>query len=350
MNTELKFKFIKEREKMIVFIQRIKAVDSHTMGEPTRVITGGMPEILGETMSQKKEYLQQNLDYLRRALMLEPRGHRNMFGSIITETNNRAADFGVIFMDAGGYLNMCGHGSIGTMTVAIELGLVEVIEPETTITMDTPAGLVKGRIKVEKGRAKEVSIVNVPSFLYKKDLLIETPNLGEIRLDIAFGGSFFAIVHAKSLGIRLKKKNRQKLIRYGLEIRETINKTIKVQHPDLKHINTVDLVEIYDNPIHKDADYKNVVIFGSGQMDRSPCGTGTCAKIATLYAKGELKEGQVFTYESITGTLFQGKVVGETKVGDFDAVIPEITGQAFITGFNEYVIDEDDPLKYGVII
>lgn len=332
------------------FIKNLRAVDSHTMGEPTRVIVGGMPEILGETMSEKKQYLQRDLDHLRRALMLEPRGHRNMFGSIITKTNNPKADFGVIFMDSGGYLNMCGHGSIGTMAVALEIGLVEAIEPETIITMDTAAGLVKGRIRVEDKRAKEVSIVNVPSFLYKKDIVIETPNLGQIKLDIAFGGSFFAIVHAKSLGIRLKKKNRQKLIRYGLEIRETINRTIKVQHPELEHINTVDLVEIYDKAVHREADYKNVVIFGNGQMDRSPCGTGTCAKIATLHSRGELEEGETFTYESITGTLFQGKVVGRTKVGEFDAVIPEITGQAFITGFNEYVIDEDDPLKYGVII
>lgn len=329
------------------FIKSINAVDSHTMGEPTRIIVGGVPNVPGKTMAEKKEYLQNDLDYLRTSLMLEPRGHRDMFGSILTSPIHDEADFGIVFMDGGGYLNMCGHGSIGAMTVAVETGIVELKEPYTNITMDTPAGIVKGKVKVENGKTKEVSIVNVPAFHYKKDVEINVPEIGTITLDISFGGSFFAIVHAKQLGLKVEPKYSQQLLDIGLKIRDIINETVEIQHPELSHINTVDLVEIYDEPTHPEADYKNVVVFGQGQVDRSPCGTGTCAKLATLYSKGELKQDKTFVYESITGTLFKGKIVGTTKIGGLDAIIPEITGAAFITGFNQYVIDEDDPVKYG---
>ncbi|MBS4536330.1 proline racemase [Clostridium sp. D2Q-14] len=329
------------------FIRSINAIDSHTMGEPTRIVVGGIPKVPGKTMAEKKEYLQNELDHLRTSLMLEPRGHRDMFGSILTSPTNDEADFGIVFMDGGGYLNMCGHGSIGAMTVAVESGIVEAKEPFTEITMDTPAGIVTGKVKVENGKAKEVSVVNVPAFHYKKDVEIEVPEIGTIKLDISFGGSFFAIVNVNELGLKVESKYSQELLKIGLKIRDIINETIEIKHPELSHINTVDLVEIYDEPTHPEADYKNVVIFGQGQVDRSPCGTGTSAKLATLHSKGELKENEIFTYESITGTLFKGKIVGTTKVGDFDAIIPEITGSAYITGLNQYVIDEDDPVKYG---
>lgn len=329
------------------FTRSINAIDSHTMGEPTRIVTGGIPTIPGKTMADKKDYLQNNLDYLRTALMLEPRGHNDMFGSILTAAVNEEADFGIVFMDGGGYLNMCGHGSIGAMTIAVETGIVEAKEPITNVTMDTPAGIIKGKVKVENGKVQDVSIVNVPAFLYKEDVEIEVPEIGTVKLDISFGGSFFAIVHAKQLGIKVDTEYSDQLLKYGLKIREILNETIEVEHPELAHINTVDLVEIYDEPTHPDATYKNVVIFGQKQMDRSPCGTGTSAKLATLYSKGELKEEEDFVYESITGTLFKGKIVGKTKIGNFDAIIPEITGSAYITGFSQYVIDEDDPVKHG---
>ncbi len=332
------------------FVKSINAVDSHTMGEPTRIVVGGVPSIPGKTMAEKKEYLQNNLDYLRTSIMLEPRGHRDMFGSILTAPIHDEADFGIVFMDGGGYLNMCGHGSIGAMTIAVETGIVEIKEPFTNITMDTPAGIVKGKVKVENGKSKEVSIVNVPAFHYKEDVQINVPEIGTITLDISFGGSFFAIVHAKELGLKVEPKYSQQLLDIGLKIRDIVNETVEIQHPELSHINTVDLVEIYDEPTHPEADYKNVVVFGQGQVDRSPCGTGTSAKLATLHSKGKLKEDETFVYESITGTLFKGKIVGTTKVGGLDAIIPEITGSAFITGFNQYVIDEDDPVKHGFVL
>lgn len=331
-------------------IRGIHAVDSHTMGEPTRIIVGGVPKIPGKTMAEKKMYLEKHMDNIRTAVMLEPRGHNDMFGSIITAPVNEEADFGIIFMDGGGYLNMCGHGSIGAVTVAIETGMVEAIEPITEVTMDTPAGLIKAKAKVERGKVKEVSIVNVPSFHYMKDVKINVPNVGKVTLDISFGGSFFAIVDAQQLGVEVKPKNTQKLIDLGLIIRKIINDTIKVQHPILKHINRVDLVEIFDKPANKEADLKNVVVFGQGQIDRSPCGTGTSAKLATLYSKGKLKIGEYFVYESILGTIFKGRILGTTKVQNYEAVIPEITGSAYLTGFSHFVIDPEDPVKYGFVL
>ena len=329
------------------FSRYIHAIDSHTMGEPTRVVVGGVPNIPGKTLPEKKAYLEENMDYLRRAIMHEPRGHNDMFGSILVQPVSDEADIGIIFMDGGGYLNMCGHGTIGASTIAIESGMVPKVEPYTELTLEAPAGLIRVKAAIENGRVKEVSFRNVPAFLYKEDVKINVPEIGEITLDIAFGGSFFAIVDAKQLGIKITPENATKLKDIGLKIRDIVNKEIKVQHPTLDHIKTVDLVEIYDEPTNPEATLKNVVVFGEGQVDRSPCGTGTSAKMATLFAKGKLKEGELFVYESIIGTMFKGKVVGTTKVGDFDAVIPEITGSAYITGFNTFVIDEDDPMKYG---
>lgn len=332
------------------FIKSIHTIDSHTMGEPTRIVVGGIPNIPGNTMAAKKTYLENEMDDIRTTIMHEPRGHNDMFGSIVLAPTQEEADFGIIFMDGGGYLNMCGHGSIGAITVAVETGMVEKKEPFTEVVMDTPAGLIKGKAKVENGKVKEVSIVNVPSFLYKQDVKIQIPEIGEIVLDISFGGSFFAIVNAKQLNVTIEPKNTQELIDIGLKIREVINETVEVKHPLLDHINTVDLVEIYDDAVHEDADYRNVVIFGQGQVDRSPCGTGTSAKLATLYSKGLIKIDESFVYESILGTIFTGRVIETTKVGNYEAIIPEITGSAYITGFNQFVVSPDDPVKAGFVL
>ena len=329
------------------FIRSIHAIDSHTMGEPTRIIVGGIPSIPGNSMVDKKLYFKKNLDHLRTALMHEPRGHNDMFGSIITQAVNQKADFGIIFMDGGGYPNMCGHGSIGMATVAVECGMVSVKEPYTEINMETPAGIIKARIKVENGKAKEVSIINVPAFLYKRDLKIIVPDIGEVVLDISFGGNFFAIVDAKQLRVKVQPSNAQILSKLGIQIRDIVNNTVEISHPEKQYINTVDLVELFDEPTNPKAKFKNVVVFGQGQLDRSPCGTGTSAKLAALYAKGEIKEDEDFIYESITGTVFKGRVIDTAKVGEFNGIIPEITGSAYITAFNHFVIDPEDPLKYG---
>jgi len=317
------------------------------MGEPTRVVVGGVPQIQGKTMPEKKKYLEDHLDYLRTAIMHEPRGHNDMFGSIMTAACSPEADFGIIFMDGGGYLNMCGHGSIGAATIAVETGIVPMKEPVTEVNMEAPAGLIRAKVEVKNGKVQSVSIVNVPAFLYKADQQIDLPGYGKITFDISFGGSFFAIVPAKQLNIKLLPENADKLKVLGIQIRDIINKEIKIQHPVLEHIKTVDLVEFFDETDNPKANLRNVVVFGQGQVDRSPCGTGTSAKLATLHAKGKLKQGEKFVYESIASTLFTGEIVGTTKVGEYDAVIPQITGSAYITGFCQYVIDEDDPVKHG---
>ncbi|MDO4711119.1 MAG: proline racemase [Peptostreptococcaceae bacterium] len=333
----------------MIFSRGLHAIDSHTAGEPTRIIVGGIPNIKGATMPEKKEYLEKHLDHLRTAVMLEPRGHNDMFGSILLAPVAEEADLGIIFMDGGGYLNMCGHGTIGAVTAAIETGMVPMQEPVTKVVLEAPAGIVKAEAQVENGKVKSVAFVNVPAFLYKKDQKVMLDGK-EVTFDISFGGSFFAIVHAKQLGLEIKPENTTKLTDAALKLRDIINKEIEIQHPELAHIKTVDLVEIYDEPTHPEATYKNVVIFGQGQVDRSPCGTGTSAKLATLHAKGEIKQGDKFVYESILGTLFYGEIVGTAKVGEYDAVIPKIAGSAYITGFNHFVIDETDPVKYGFVL
>ena len=332
------------------FIKSIHAVDSHTAGEATRVVVGGVPKIPGKSMPEKKQWLEDNLDYLRTAIMLEPRGHKDMFGSILTQPTVDEADYGIIFMDGGGYLNMCGHGTIGAMTVAVETGMVPVTEPVTKVVQEAPAGLIHGQVFVEDGKAKKVSFTNVPAFLYKKDQEVELPGYGKIRFDISFGGSFFAIVKAEQVGLEIVPENAAKLQDLGIQLRDIINKEIPVQHPELPHIHSVDLVEWWSKTETKGATLKNCVVFGQGQVDRSPCGTGTSAKMATLFAKGELKMGEKFFYESILGTIFEGEIVGKAKVGEYDAVIPQITGSAYITGFNHCVSDETDPVKDGFIL
>ena len=330
--------------------QIIEAIDTHTMGQPTRIVRGGILNINGATMAAKKQYLIDNMDHIRTALMLEPRGHNNMFGAIYTQPCNPEAHFGMIFMDGGGYLNMCGHGSIGAVTASIETGLIEAEEPYTVVNIDTPAGLINTIAKVSGGLAEEVSIVNIPSFLYKKDVVVDVPSCGKITLDIAFGGSFFALVDAKEIGYEIETKNVMRLTQLGMEIRECVNRQIKMQHPELEHIKTCDLVEFYSAPTHPDAHCKNVVVFGQGQVDRSPCGTGTCAKLAALHARGLFDENEVFVSESIIGTLFKCRIVGTCKVGEYDAIIPEVTGSAYITGFNMFMLNRRDPIEHGFYI
>lgn len=328
-------------------IKQITAIDSHTMGEPTRIVTGGIPSIPGKTMAEKKEYLAKNLDNVRTAIMLEPRGHNDMFGSIITTPCSDEADIGIIFMDGSGYLNMCGHGTIGAMTALVELGYVPVKEPITEVVLDAPAGIVHGKVKVENNKAVEVSFKNVASFLYKEDVVIDVPEVGKIKADISFGGSFFCIVEAKQMELDLDGKNSKKIIEVGMKILKAANEQIKVQHPELKHINTIDLVEIYGPAKMPGSTLRNAVIFGDGQLDRSPCGTGTSAKMALLYAKGELKKDELFVYESVIGTQFKGRIVETFEKNGYKCITPEITASAFITGINQFLIDPEDPLKYG---
>lgn len=331
------------------YAYRIKTIDSHTMGEATRIVYDGFPELQGKTMMDKKNYLIRHYDYLRSALMLEPRGHRDMFGALLTEPVHEEADFGVIFMDSGGCLNMCGHGSIGAASMIVETGMVEVTEPYTEVVLDAPSGVIRTKVHVVNGKAIEVSLLNVPAFLYKENQMIDLPDRGPVTFDISFGGSFFALVDSEEIGLDLDIRNIDTIISLGMELREKINESIEIRHPYLD-INTVDLVEFYSHTNNPNADMKNCVVFGNAQADRSPCGTGTSAKLAALYAKGKLGLHQEFVYESITGSLFRGEAVREVEIGQGKGVIPQITGSAYITGLNEWILDKDDPLEFGFLL
>jgi proline racemase/trans-L-3-hydroxyproline dehydratase len=309
------------------------------------VVVAGVPFLHG-TMAEKRRQLQEEYDFIRTALMHEPRGHADMFGAIIVEPARPEADIGVVFMDTGGYLAMCGHGSIGVVVAALATGLVPLEEPTTEVLMDTPAGLVRARAEVADGDIGQVAVENVPGFLYRSGVTVETSS-GPVELDISFGGNFFALVPASSLGLEVKLAHLPQLIERGMAIRAAIDEQVDVVHPTQPHINTVDLVEIYEDLEGEEADCRNVVIFGEAQADRSPCGTGTSAKMAALHAKGHLDLQHPFVNESIIGTRFTGRLLRQETIDSLTGVVPEISGNAYVTGFQQFVVDPRDPLKFG---
>jgi len=330
------------------FEEKLSVVDSHTVGEFARIVIGGMPELPGETMMDKKNYCKEHYDYIRTALILEPRGHKDMFGVILTDPVHEEADFGVLFIDNEMYVNMCGHGTIACATVAVEAGFVPVKEPYTEVVLDAPSGLIRTKVKVENGKAVEVSLTNVPSFLYKENMEVEIRGKKYIY-DISFGGQFFAMVDAKQLGLDINEKTVNEFIDIGIEMMHKINEEHTMYHPELP-IKTVDVVEFYGEPYDQGSDIRNVVVFGNYQADRSPCGTGTSAKLAMLHRQGKLAVGETIVNESFMGSKFKGTIKELTTMGEFPAVIPEITGSAYITGFGTYLIDPRDPLRYGFLI
>lgn len=332
---------------MAVFANIVSVIDTHTAGEPTRIVLSGLPVIEGRTMAEKKSFMAGELDHYRNMLMQEPRGHKDMFGAILTPPTTDASAYGIIFTDNTGYLDMCGHGTIGITTALIEMGMVSVQTPETVVAFDTPAGQVKGHARVENGRVLEVSVSNVASFLYARDVVLDLPEVGRITIDVSFGGNFFAMTPAKALGVDIHPDNVGRLMHFGMLVKKAVNEKLSVAHPTKKHIKTVELTEIYDKPDPTRHYSKNVVIFGDSQVDRSPCGTGTSAAMATLYGKEKLPLETEFINESIIGTRFKGRLVRAVNVGGFDAADPIITGRAHLTGIQQFVTDPDDPVKYG---
>jgi len=333
------------------FKKLITTVDAHTEGEPVRLVTGGFPNIPGKTMVEKRDFFVQNFDHLRAALVNEPRGHENMFVVVLTPPVTDDADFGIIFMMGPDkrYPNMCGHGSIGAATIAVETGMIEIKEPITEVVFNAPSGTVHVRVNVENGKAKSATIQNVPCFLYKTTV-VKVPGLGELPVDISFGGNiFFAIVKAKDIGIIPKASEITRAEELFAKIRESVNQQVEIKHPEFDFvIKGINGFIINDKPRHPEANILNIIYVGQGGvMDRSPCGTGTSAKLAALYGKGELGLGETYVTESISGSTFQAKLIKEVKVGPFKAVVPEITGRAFIMGMHNFVLDEDDPFKYG---
>ncbi len=326
------------------------AIDTHTGGEPTRTIIGGLPYIPGKGVVDKMKYLREHMDWIRTALMFEPRGHSVMSGAILTEPTHPEADIGVIFIETGGYLPMCGHDTIGVSTVLIETGMVRVEEPVTYITLDTPAGLTRVKVDVENGTAKAVTFRNVPSFVFAADATIDIPEHGKIKVDISYGGNVYAIVAAEALEMEIRPENAIQLIEKGRIVRDAVNAQVKIQHPEKDFINSCTHVEFYGEPTTVEAHVKNAVFFANSGIDRSPCGTGTSAKIATLYAKGKIRLNEEFVHESIIGSIFRARAVEETRVGPHAAIISEITGSAYIMGINQLFIDPDDPHRNGFLL
>jgi proline racemase len=270
-----------------------------------------------------------------------------MSGNIITEPASPEADVGIIFIEVSGFLPMCGHGTIAACTVLVETGIVEAREPVTEITLDTPAGLVKAKIRVEDGITKDVTIQNIPSFLLKSDVEVDVYTLGRVKLDIAWGGNFYAIVPAASVGLDLIPERAKDIVDYGTKIREAVYEQVEVVHPENPAINRCTHVRFISLPTNPKATAKNAVFYGDKGIDRSPCGTGTSAELAFRHAKGELKLNEEFVSESIIGTLFYGKLIEETKVGSLPAVVPTIRGSAYITGLQQFVLDPRDPWPGG---
>jgi proline racemase len=332
------------------FSRLITAVDAHTAGMYARVVTGGVPVIPGQTMVEKWLWAQKNLDDLRTMLMFEPRGNSFQSGSIITAPASPEADVGVLFIEVSGFLPMCGHMTIATSTVLVETGMVKVQEPLTKITLDTPAGLVRVDVRVENGLVQDVTFRNIPSFLYKRDLVLDVPTLGKVKLDIAWGGNFYAILPAAEVGLELVPARIREIVDKGSKIRETVFETVEVVHPENPNINRCTHVRFIGPAQTPGVTMRNAVFFGTDAIDRSPCGTGTSAEVAMRYAKGELKLNQPFVTESIIGSVFTGRAVEETKAGPFPAIVPAITGSAYITGLQQFVLDPRDPYPRGFFL
>jgi proline racemase len=327
----------------------LSAVDSHTEGMPTRVITGGVGVIPGATMAERREYFMANLDDLRLFLMNEPRGHSAMSGAILQPPTRPDADWGVLYIEVSGCLPMCGHGTIGVATVLVETGMVTVTEPVTQVRLDTPAGLVVAEVKVTDGRAEHVTFQNVPAYAHALDAAVEVKGVGTVTYDLAYGGNYYAILPLEQLGIPFDHAEKDRILQAGLDIMAAINETDRPVHPQDPGITGCKHVQ-FTAPGRDGSDSRNAMAIHPGWFDRSPCGTGTCARMAQLHARGELGLGTDFVNESFIGTRFTGRLVGETAVGDRPGVVPTVTGRAWITGMGQYLLDPTDPFPRGFVL
>ena len=342
-STEFRLEEIKGRK-------AVRCIETHTEGEPTRTILSGFPDIPGDTMEQKMLFMMQNEDWLRKAICFEPRGNDVMSGTIVTRPCNPSADFGVLYYEVGNWMPMCGHDTIGVSTALIESGLLKAEEPFTYATLDTPSGLVKVKIEVKDGVAKRVTFRNAPAFVMNRNEKVQVPGYGEITVDIAYGGNVFAIVPASAMNLVLEKENAKEIIEKGNYLKKFINEQVTVRHPYLEVMNQVTHVEFYEPGKDGIADVKNAVVIPPAAIDRSPCGTGTSAKMALLHAEGKLKPGQPFVHESLIGSLFHCQIVEETEVAGIPAIVPEISGRAFVMGTCTLLFDPSDPFPEGFLL
>ena len=323
-------------------------VDAHTCGNPVRVVAGGGPNLLGADMSEKRQHFLKEYDWIRKGLMFEPRGHDMMSGSIFYPPSDPANDFGILFIETSGCLPMCGHGTIGAITIGIEEGLLSPKEPGK-IRMETPAGLVNIEYQQTGKKVDWVKLTNVKSYLAASDLTVSCSDLGELVFDVSYGGNYYAIIDPQKNFKGIQDYSAGKLVQYSQEIREKINLKYphKFIHPENPTINGVSHIEWTGNTISPDATARNAVFYGDKAIDRSPCGTGTSARMAQWHAKGKLKVGDEFIHESFIGSQFVGKVEEETTLAGMTAIIPSIKGWAQVYGYNNIIIDDDDPYAHG---
>ncbi|MCP1167759.1 4-hydroxyproline epimerase [Limimaricola litoreus] len=324
-------------------------IDGHTCGNPVRLVTGGAPELRGETMLERRAHFLAEYDWIRTGLMFEPRGHDQMSGAILYPPTRPDCDAGVLFIETSGCLPMCGHGTIGTVTIALEHGLMR---PETPgrLRLDTPAGRIDVTYRHEGGFIEEVRLTNVPAFLHTQGLTVKVEGLGEITVDVAYGGNFYAIVEPQRNYADLADFSAAQLVALSLRLRRALNEAQAFVHPEQPAISGLSHILWTGAPRDPQADARNAVFYGDKAIDRSPCGTGTSARMAQLAAKGLLNPGDAFVHESIIGSLFRGRVEATTTVAGSPAIIPSIAGWARVTGFNTITIDDRDPFAHGFVV
>ena len=326
--------------------QIFNCIDAHTCGNPVRVVTSGKPDLEGATMAERRQYFLEHYDWIRTGLMFEPRGHDMMSGSLLYPPTNPANDVGILFIETSGCLPMCGHGTIGTITVAIEEGLIQPKE-QGKVRLETPAGLVLIEYQESAGKVSAVKLQNVPAFLAKENIEVDCEGLGKLSLDVAYGGNFYAIIDPQEHFKGVEAYTAAELVRWSRQIRASLNKEHQFIHPEQPAIRGLSHVLWTGTPLAATSTARNAVFYGEKAIDRSPCGTGTSARMAQWYAKGKLKKGDRFVHESIIGSTFTGKIEAETTVGDQPAIIPSIEGWARIIGYNQWILDEADPYVAG---
>lgn len=335
------------------FTRSYTSIDAHAGGEPLRIVTGGVPFIPGATILDKRRWVREHLDGVRRTLMGEPRGHADMYGCYVTEPVTADADAGVIFMHNEGYSDMCGHGVIALATVLVAQGTVPRQEPETRVGLDTPAGFVEAFVAWDGRRAGRVRFTNVPSFLYLRDLTVHPAGVGDVpdvRVDVAFGGAFYAYVDAADVGLAIHRDPLDRFKAVGDAIKRAVMEAVDVVHPLEPELRGIYGTIFAGPPRHAGADQVNVCVFADRQIDRSPTGTGTAGRVAQLVARGSLTLGDELVNESVAGTLFTGRALRAARVGAFDAIVPEIAGRASIVGVHSWWVDPADEVGEGFLL
>jgi trans-L-3-hydroxyproline dehydratase len=328
---------------------KVRTLDYHTAGEPLRIVTSGLPDIPGRTMLERRRNMQAELDHYRRFLMLEPRGHADMYGAVLTMPEKTDGDVGVLFLHNAGYSTMCGHGIIGLVTAGLEYDLFPVRD-RSAIRIDTPAGRVTASATVDsRGQVESVSFLNVPSFVWRTRVPVEAGGR-KLNCTVAFGGAFYAYVRAEPLGLELVPQEASRLIELGREIKERLSTSLEIRHPEGEDDLNFLYGTIFVRSGHRPGFSRNVCIFADGELDRSPTGTGVSGRAAIHYSQGDVALGQELEIESIIGSTFQVSCVEETRVGELPAVIPEVTGSAYLTGRHEFVLDQGDPLREGFLV